>query len=94
MKGPGCKGRNRNVQKVDDGGLLKLGDDAIEFHAKNALRSAKDDGLMMQQIEKAIHEATGKRPSMVILVKVLREWDKKGIVTTFTRSGWIRFRWV
>jgi hypothetical protein len=34
MKGPGCKGRNRNVREVDDGGLLKRD---LGFHVRNAL---------------------------------------------------------
>lgn len=93
MKGTGCKGRNRSVGKVDDGGLLKLGDDAVQFHAKNALRSARGDGLTLQQIEKAVVDATGKKPRSAVLVKILHEWDKHGSITTFTRGGKIRLRW-
>jgi len=75
--GTGCKGRNRNVKKVDDGGRIKVGPPAIEFHTIQALR---DGAMTLEDIEGYLEKQMVIKQDRNEVLLTLRDMDRRRVI--------------
>ena len=80
MKGPGCKGRNRKVGQVDDCGLRRHDP---RWHINNMLKGGP---LTLDDIEKTLGTCLGSPLKRSVVVDILHEMTRGGLLETVSRD--------